>query len=181
MGAKAKAEVKIKNWEEATDQLALYREAVCARNKKRAAMEDALRKVAESYATELHELEAEVDAYAADLRGFAESRKRDFVAKEDGGEGRTRFRHGVEMGWRWGKPYIQIPKRYLEAAIAGLEEISADTYVKRDPKVMKDALKAAMEKAKAEKDMELLGKLAALHISLDQDEEFVLELVNSGQ
>jgi phage host-nuclease inhibitor protein Gam len=182
MAGKAKV-AKLKNWEEATDKLGLYREAKCALDKKLAAKAEAVRRVEESYQIDVDGMTAEVNEYAGELRAFAEARKAEFVAKEEGGEGRTRFRHGVEIGWRWGNPYIHIPKKAELAAIAGLEEIAADTYVKRSPKIMRDLLNAELVKAQEKGDSDSLafiGRMAKLHITLDQDEEFVLELVSTS-
>jgi phage host-nuclease inhibitor protein Gam len=183
--AKTKVE-KLKSWEVATEKLALYHEAVCAYDKKRAALAESLRKVEASYQVDIDGLATEVNGYAAELRDFADDHRKDFVSVQEGGEGRTRFSHGVEIGFRWGKPYLHIPKKFMDAAIAGLEAISADTYVKRDPKVMKEVLKAEMERASFAPNGDpngggpkFIARMNALHITLDQDEEFVLEVTSA--
>lgn len=176
MSAKTK---RLKNWEEAAAELALYHELKCALDRKNAALADALRKVTESYREEIAELEAETEVYAAGLRAFATAHKKEFAAKDAGGEGRTRLVAGVEIGWRWGRPYVHIPKKFEAAAVAGLEAMGEGLYVKRSPKILRDVLNGQLLAAQEKGDEEakkFIAALGAIHVTLDQDEEFVLEV-----
>lgn len=185
---KGKEAARLKNWDEATEILALYRESQCALDKKHAALADALRKVQESYQLDIDGLQAEVDEYAEQLHAFAEAHRGNFKSVEEGGQGRTLIRHGVEIGFRLGKPHVETKKKWLDRLIAWLEEIAPGLYVKKDPGLMREALcneltrceqllKTSMDPQERAAAQKFIEGAASRHATLEQDENFVLEVV----
>ncbi len=169
--------LKVTTWSDAELLLAAFAEERAAWERARAEEEAELAQVRARHAPGLQQREAEIEETAGALKQFAKMHRREFVAKEEGGEGRVREIHGVEFGYRLAPPHVRIPKKKIEEALAWLEEFGGDTYVRRAPEIARDRLKADLVDAQARHDAAFLQKFAAHHITLEQDEDFVLEVV----
>jgi len=168
-------ELKAVTWNDAEILLVAFAQEQAAVRRIETDLERDLARVVQNYAEKLQKAEASRDETAAALRKFAQAHRREFVAKEEGGEGRVREIHGVLYGYRLAPPKVRIPKKRIDEAMAWLEEFGGDTYVRRPPEIARDRLKADLVDAQARQDKATLERFAAHHITLEQDEDFVLE------
>jgi phage host-nuclease inhibitor protein Gam len=169
-------QLEVSTWPDAEILLLAFAEEQAALDRTQARLDAALARAREAHAEALRQAEESLAQTSAALKRFAAAHRREFRAKEEGGEGRVREIHGVLYGYRLAPPKVRIPKKKLEAAMAWLEEFGEDTYVRRDPELARDRLRAELMAAEAAKDTPFLEKLAGHGITLEQDEDFVLEV-----
>jgi multidrug efflux pump subunit AcrA (membrane-fusion protein) len=169
--------LEIKSWEQARAAMADYAAAQNEIDKADALLAEAELTAKQVRAQMAEGYEARCADLTAALRKFARQHQAEFLAVADGGEGRTRVHSGVELGFEWGKPYIEIGKKSEASVIKRLEENAGDTYVQRCPKIRRDVLQAEIKTAKENGDQALIDKFAAWGITLEQDEEFVLRVL----
>jgi hypothetical protein len=167
---------KIATWEEAKAALANYEAAQCRIDAAEAARQKAIFDAQAAFARAAADAELHQFRLSEALKKFAQAHKTEFRAVAEGGEGRTRKVGQVVMGFEWGPPFIHIPKKFEQAAIAWLEETAGDTYVKRTPKIMREVISAELQKAEETHDQGLIDKFAGQHITREQDELFVLKI-----
>jgi len=167
---------KISTWAEAEAAMAEYAAAQNEIDKAKALLDETVLAAGKAFAESSRAAQQKLDELSDILKKFAQGHKGDFKAIADGGRGRTRTVGKVTLGFEWGQPYIHIPKKFEEQAIAWLEKTAPDTYVKRTPKIMRSVIEAELQKAEETHDQALIDKFATHHITREQDEEFVLKV-----
>lgn len=169
---------KLESWEQAHQAMADYAAAQNEIAKADALLRESelAAKRARNAAAKKHEERAQ--ELAKLLRKFAKKHHVEFVAVDDGGQGRTRTHAGVEIGYEWGKPYVQIDPDKLNTALAWLREFGGDMYVREKPQVNREAIRDLLENCYADADdPRTIERFSGQGITLEQDEEFVLRVI----
>lgn len=173
-----KPKLEIRDWEQAYECMAAYALAVNDVAKADALLREAEWAAKQARNATAKEHEQRVEELAKLLRKFAKKRHAEFVAIDDGGQGRTRTHAGVEIGYEWGKPYVQIDQDKFNAALAWLREFGGDVYVREKPQVNREALRDLLQASNGDPaEQTTVERFAGQGITLEQDEEFVLRVV----
>lgn len=162
--------VQISTWEEAEAAMVRLAAAESARRGIQAEIDSEISAVHEQYREAMERQKTEAAELQASLAKFAKKHKRDFRAREEGGEVRSREHAGVVMGFRRTPPALRIEDE--PKAVEFLRRFEGGAYlrVRTEPDrqgladVLKDDSDAAVE------------KLAANGITLQQKDRFFCEV-----
>lgn len=165
-----KPELQIGGWESAERAMAALAVAENELRLLNAQEAQAMAAVAARFEQRLQAARADSEALRKALKKFGSKHKRDFRAREEGGDTRSHEHAGVVMGYRTTPPQVRI--EHEEKAVNWLAEFEGGIYVRTRAEPDRQAL---AEFLKDDSDP-AVEKMAAHGITLQQKDKFFVEV-----
>lgn len=160
---------EVANWAEAQGAMARLASAEGSRREIQADIESEIASVHEGYHDRLTSAKAAIDGLQKALAKFAKKHKKEFRAREDGGDTRSFEHAGVVMGFRKTPARVEIKK--IEQATQWLRQ-KFPLFIRTKYEPNREALLEELKRPEST----LRDRLAGHGIAIDSDDKFFCEV-----